>query len=414
MKIATRYAPALALVVTAAIACYGPTQVTVTLSTDFACGEVAMASALFVGADASGDSAVGDQACRQEGAVGELGSIVLVPRADRAARFTLIGVLATWPNGGSPKDPRDCLVDPTACVVARRTLSFFEHDARSFDLRFYRACIGVRCQDTETCVPDALAGGTKCVSNDVDAPAPDPCLDPTACGVTTAVDAGPADAPIDPTDAVVTPTRCDGPAHDGVLREGVTRPTGATGSLSPLVVGGGYVDWLQGDQLVSVKTDGSAYREVDKIDGQLYFGGSLALGKNDVVWGIGHSHLVSVSGRDITPHDYPEANGLVAIRGDRAFSSTATSILSFDQATGVTSPPIVYLSSGAQPIVAMAVTDFNLFYATQTQLTRAGIARRFRPGYVRPVRRDGALCSRRWRRLRAEQQPALSLLVVHQ
>lgn len=149
-------APTLTILATAD--CYGPTEVTVIVSTDLGCSEVPM-TGLFKGEPGRYDTTpqAETNACTPEpsGGGGTVGTLVLLPSGspDGAAGVKVITTLGR-------KSPRDCLDDSTGCIIARRSFAFGEHLSRRLPVRMFRECAGVVCSESETCV----GAPARCVS----------------------------------------------------------------------------------------------------------------------------------------------------------------------------------------------------------------------------------------------------------
>jgi hypothetical protein len=169
----------LAGLVVACCGCQPPTEISVVLTTNLACGEIA-GTAVVVGtpSDVEGkDAATVTSACDQ----GRIGDIVLIPGKEREAAFVVkavtgVGVL-----------PEDCLVAETrptdipgqrGCIVARRELSFLPKTPLTLPIAMRRACIGVVCGAGKTCVE-----GGVCASATVKDPMR--CADPGGCDETS-------------------------------------------------------------------------------------------------------------------------------------------------------------------------------------------------------------------------------------
>ena len=147
-----------------AVACYGPTEVRLEISTDLPCravGDGGRAASdpvrTLVRLGGAGDAPiVADTAtcsARAAGdAVADVGSIVLVPSGDRAARVT---VQVTATADGSDPDlcgrPDTPVAAQLQCIVARRTFAFIKHTSRSLPIRLYALCKGQVCDASQTC-----------------------------------------------------------------------------------------------------------------------------------------------------------------------------------------------------------------------------------------------------------------------
>jgi len=163
-----------------AVACLGPTQVDVRLSTDLA-PRPRVRVAVFAGAPPLVEGQ-GDAVAEIEWTgASEIGSLTLVPKGDRSAPLAVRVVMTT--NG---RDPRECTdKDAAGCIISRRALAFVPHTSLSLPIRLSERCLGVPCSPDTTC-----ALGT-CVSSTVACDAGS-CVLPAEQG--TPVDAGAPDA----------------------------------------------------------------------------------------------------------------------------------------------------------------------------------------------------------------------------
>jgi hypothetical protein len=146
------------------VACYGPTEVRVELSTDLPCraatdggGTAAGPVHTFVRLGGAVDAPVvaDTSSCTPRAGgdfVADIGSIVLVPSGDRSAHVT---VQVTATADGSDPDvcgrPGTPVAAQAQCIVARRTFVFIKHTSRSLPIRLYASCKGQVCDATQTC-----------------------------------------------------------------------------------------------------------------------------------------------------------------------------------------------------------------------------------------------------------------------
>ncbi len=146
-----------------ATSCYGPTELTIEVSTNLPCNTVMpFRTAITVGAadSTSGPSAADTTSCQTVSSdVSRVGSLVVTPSGKRDGR---IGVRVVLAVGG--KSPEDCAGDLTNCIVATRSFSFIKHESRALPISLQRDCLGVVCLAPTTCEH----GG--CVSDDADRP----------------------------------------------------------------------------------------------------------------------------------------------------------------------------------------------------------------------------------------------------
>lgn len=189
--------------IVASIACYGPTAVTLDLSTDVGCDPVPTTSIYTELAPTAAPVAVATQ-CRRTADGADLGSLALVPSGDRDGRATLRAVLARG------VDPSKCDVQKDSCIVATRSFSFVKHAALHLPIRLLGECFGKTCAAGFTCGP-----GGKCVSDTVVCGGGE-CRLPSEAPV---ADAGPAppEAGTPEAGGGPSPPPCTGPTGDGTL-----------------------------------------------------------------------------------------------------------------------------------------------------------------------------------------------------
>ncbi len=172
---AVRHRAALAALF-AATACLDPTQATIEITTDIACGgpghEPATLFDVVVSAGVPG-SALGEavQTISDHCEGGDIGSVVVVPRAGepRASVLVVGGIGSTNAEACLPF-ARGEVDQAPECVVARRTVAFVDHTPLRVPVRLFAACAGVRCAEDRTCVPGAPLDetGLPCVSAEVE------------------------------------------------------------------------------------------------------------------------------------------------------------------------------------------------------------------------------------------------------
>jgi hypothetical protein len=149
----------LVAIVLASVDCYGPTEVTVALSTDLDCTD-APRTRIYKGGvgryETTPEAEV--STCEPGNPDAMIGTLVVVPSGDRDGSAGVRIVLAR--NG---KSPAECDSDPTNCIVATRAFSFVAHTSRRLPIRLVRDCLGVKCAEGDTCV----AGG-RCITDRVE------------------------------------------------------------------------------------------------------------------------------------------------------------------------------------------------------------------------------------------------------
>jgi hypothetical protein len=148
-----------AVTILAATDCYGPTEVTVTISTDLSCAET-VTTGIFKGeyGQYEDTSQAETSACTAAaaGTGSSVGTLVVIPSKNLDGTAA-VKVVAT--RGG--KLPRDCDKDASDCIIARRAFAFADHQSRSLSIRLSRDCLGVKCEEKETCV----GGPARCVDS---------------------------------------------------------------------------------------------------------------------------------------------------------------------------------------------------------------------------------------------------------
>jgi hypothetical protein len=134
----------------AVCACYAPTEIDVTISTDVVCSVVRTnAVAIRTAANTSQldtTAPVAESTTCTDGA-GDLGSVTVVPSKgpdDVVVMEVLLGVTRATKDCHPP-------LDIDGCIVARRRLGFVKHTALKLPISLDHTCIGVRCKEDETC-----------------------------------------------------------------------------------------------------------------------------------------------------------------------------------------------------------------------------------------------------------------------
>ncbi len=224
-------------VVGGVMSCYGPTEVTLDISRDTPCSPPGQAvTGIFVGAEGHGaiDPIAETTDCSPANVGSSIGSLVVVPSGDRDGRATVEVVLALAPKQGGPlKSTKECLIDATDCIVARRSFSFIAHASRRIPITLYEACRNLTCGAGTTCV----AG--KCGTDDIDSPA---FCDNGGCKDGGVPDSGPTPLGV-----------CSGPAGDGVVTTLSAPPLGNIQSNATTL----FWRTADGAAVESVRKDGS-------------------------------------------------------------------------------------------------------------------------------------------------------------
>jgi hypothetical protein len=144
--------------------CLDPTEIVVTVRTDVDCTDAARYKGISIYADVPGaklegkaEPALTTNACDPDGTIG---SIVLVPSGDDDAE---VGIRVV---AGITTPPEQCQAeDYRGCIVARRALRYVANESLPVDVLLTSDCIGLACNQTETCVAGVCSG-------DLEDPAP--------------------------------------------------------------------------------------------------------------------------------------------------------------------------------------------------------------------------------------------------
>lgn len=153
--------------------CLDPTQITLEVETDLDCpspaGDLPTVQLRETGFRASSpqdlvtiDLSATTGACMVGAPLNRIGSLALSPSDDKDAAIGIEVVGTVQPPVSNCRLPEY----QSQCVVARRVLRFQENRNLPLPIKLRKVCLGVVCEDFETCV-----GGT-CVSSDFD---PDVC-----------------------------------------------------------------------------------------------------------------------------------------------------------------------------------------------------------------------------------------------
>ena len=261
---------ALAAPLLVAVACYGPTEVTVVVSTDLACSD-GPRTAIFKGVpfDVAPDAET-DECAPAASGDSVVGSLVFVPSSDANGRAGVKVVLARG------RSPSECDANPQECIVATRSFSFVEHLSRRLPIRMLSACLGKRCPDGQTC-----GAGGACVSNEVtctsaDCELVDETPDPDGGPPVTVEDAGAsADA-----DADAAGPTCVGPNGAGFIAE-----TGSMPGPQAAAFSGDAFYYLEAHRVMQVSKSGGAPFEVLDVSGPLG-SGLVALSTVSSTWAL--------------------------------------------------------------------------------------------------------------------------------
>ena len=300
--------------VAAGVACYGPTEVRLEISTDLPCVANKAAGAgvpgpvhtlVRLGGAVDAPTVADTTACTEQAAADgfrDIGSIVLVPSGDRTARVT-VQVSATADGSspdacGRPETPPQVQAQ---CIVARRTFAFIKHTSRSLPIRLYAACRGQVCSAAETCnkfgtCESAVVNDMGCTASEGDCQAAPPATMPDLDASDAADDATP-----DAADASMKRLPCSAADGSNVL---------ATGTPTDLVA-------------VNSKT--------------LFYVQAGPTGNGAFVWAIDTASLGAPMNRFAVPTG---PGGVTAIAADESalWVGTPNTVFRYDLATGVPKP----------------------------------------------------------------------------
>ena len=246
----TRFVPllALSLPVAVTVACYGPTEVVVSVSTDLPCSERPR-TAIYKGLPFEDAPDAETETCTPvPNGDAEIGSLVFLPTGDADGRAAVKAVLAR------NRSISECDAHPEDCIVATRSFSFVKHLSRRVPIRMLSACLGKRCPEGQTC-----GRGGVCISNEVTCATSGCDLEnePPGDDAPSVPDAGGAD--VVEAGAPVVPGACSGPNGNGVLAE----PDGMNGLPAPkhAAFGGGAFYFFEAapqPRIMRVTTAGGA------------------------------------------------------------------------------------------------------------------------------------------------------------
>jgi hypothetical protein len=157
--------------------CQPPTEITLALSTDMACGTPFQGLTVTVGGRndvETQDPVTSTTQC--DAATGRIGSLVVIPsdaKDDEVAIKVVAGRDMSPELCTSANDYGADAVGSAGCAVARRILHFVPHTPLELPIQLRDVCVGVRCLPSETCVNGI------CASAEITTP--DLCVDGVAC-----------------------------------------------------------------------------------------------------------------------------------------------------------------------------------------------------------------------------------------
>ena len=161
-----------ALFALALLSCREPTQVIVELSTDIRCSDKPR-TGISVGSLSDLETRpMSTETMRCDPATGRIGSIVVVPDANKETELAIRVVT------GMTMTPDDCVRSGYlgGCVVARRVLGFVPHETLELPIVLEASCLDVPCGKTETCRSGSCVSAT--IGNPKQCTLPAGCAEP--------------------------------------------------------------------------------------------------------------------------------------------------------------------------------------------------------------------------------------------
>ena len=161
-----------ALFALALLSCREPTQVIVELSTDIRCSDKPR-TGISVGSLSDLETRpMSTETMRCDPATGRIGSIVVVPDANKETELAIRVVT------GMTMTPDDCVRSGYlgGCVVARRVLGFVPHETLELPIVLEASCLDVPCGKTETCRSGSCVSAT--IGNPKQCTLPAGCVEP--------------------------------------------------------------------------------------------------------------------------------------------------------------------------------------------------------------------------------------------
>ncbi len=144
------------------VSCLDPTEVTVTVTSDMPCTQVAGTNIRIGSGDVSASVPATEHCTHGD----TIGSVVVLPNASlSAAQIKVVTGTGTTTADQCDADPKT-----KGCIVARRTLSFVTHTKLSLPILMQQSCVDQPCDEKTTCVNGACQPIDQV---DFDASAPD-------------------------------------------------------------------------------------------------------------------------------------------------------------------------------------------------------------------------------------------------
>lgn len=148
-----------------AAACREPTEITISITTDVPCNEVALAGgvAIRVGTSASVESNASSAVVAPDCKAGAIGTLAIVPSKSVDDQVAIEVAVASRSNPALPFIKSvDCdSQNPGNCIIAKRVLRYIPHTALDLPIHLSLKCAGVKCANAnETCVDGVCVGVT--------------------------------------------------------------------------------------------------------------------------------------------------------------------------------------------------------------------------------------------------------------
>lgn len=194
--------------------CREPTQITLAITTDVACSDVAQAGgvALRIGSSAAMASNTASSIVAPDcTGNGNIGTLAIIPSGSDDDQVSIQVVVASRSapvvvNKSVDCDPKD----PKNCIVAKRVLRYIPHTALSLPIHLSLKCAGVTCDDpSQTCIEGVCQGAVP------ECPPNEPCsLPPPSPDGGPMLDGSPPDVSLDvklPDAFIDSPIACTAP-----------------------------------------------------------------------------------------------------------------------------------------------------------------------------------------------------------
>ncbi|MBK6693833.1 MAG: hypothetical protein IPG50_16750 [Myxococcales bacterium] len=155
-------------------ACLRPTQITLRVTTDVPCDQIAESGVSIWNGTGLRDAVplTSTRDCTGGAPIATVGTLVIAPSGSRSDEITVTAVA-----GVSRKSEECAAAAFEGCIVARRRLRYVEHTPLELPVLLSRSCLDVVCGEGETCAP---CTGVGCKPRCAPLDAPDACDAPEA------------------------------------------------------------------------------------------------------------------------------------------------------------------------------------------------------------------------------------------